>query len=211
MGTDISGSRAELTVSYPLTLKPFTDVVNVSGHRLSTAEIESALIMHKGVPESAGRLQISIPDAQYPTRVVIGTLTNRLDKPSTPSWPWNREYYPAPTPDRYSPADSEFAYDPNGESGLIKGLVLQVRKVIGPFAAPKKVYIVSDLPKTRSRKVRVAWRCIRWSWRMKIMCRIMSRERVISLVILALSPSLLRWMALRRGWQDCNELLLYFQ
>jgi len=85
MGTDISGSRAELTVSYPLTLKPFTDVVNVSGHRLSTAEIESALIMHKGVPESAGRLQISIPDAQYPTRVVIGTLTNRLDKPSTPS------------------------------------------------------------------------------------------------------------------------------
>lgn len=29
-----------------------------------------------------------------------------------------------------------------------------MRKVIGPFAAPKKVYIVPDLPKTRSGKVR---------------------------------------------------------
>ena len=32
----------------------FLDVINVSGHRLSTAEIESALIMHKGVAETAG-------------------------------------------------------------------------------------------------------------------------------------------------------------
>ena len=30
-----------------------TDVINVSGHRLSTAEIESALILHKGVAETA--------------------------------------------------------------------------------------------------------------------------------------------------------------
>lgn len=29
------------------------DVINVSGHRLSTAEIESALIMHAGVAETA--------------------------------------------------------------------------------------------------------------------------------------------------------------
>ena len=33
---------------------PCPDVINVSGHRLSTAEIESALIMHKGVAETAG-------------------------------------------------------------------------------------------------------------------------------------------------------------
>jgi hypothetical protein len=32
------------------------DVINVSGHRLSTAEIESALIMHRGVAETAGTL-----------------------------------------------------------------------------------------------------------------------------------------------------------
>lgn len=32
------------------------DVINVSGHRLSTAEIESALILHPGVAETAGAL-----------------------------------------------------------------------------------------------------------------------------------------------------------
>ena len=47
----------------------------------------------------------------------------------------------------------EFKYDPNDEQALIKELVLQVRKVIGPFAAPKKIYIVPDLPKTRSGKI----------------------------------------------------------
>ena len=47
----------------------------------------------------------------------------------------------------------DFKYDPNDEAGLAKELVLQVRKVIGPFAAPKKVYIVNDLPKTRSGKI----------------------------------------------------------
>ena len=31
--------------------------------------------------------------------------------------------------------------------------MLQVRKVIGPFAAPKRVFIVPDLPKTRSGKI----------------------------------------------------------
>lgn len=39
-----------------------------------------------------------------------------------------------------------------------------MRKVIGPFAAPKKIYLVSDLPKTRSGKVR------------SLSCRLPSRE-----------------------------------
>lgn len=30
---------------------------------------------------------------------------------------------------------------------------MQVRKSIGPFAAPKGVYVVEDLPKTRSGKI----------------------------------------------------------
>jgi AMP-binding enzyme C-terminal domain len=34
-----------------------------------------------------------------------------------------------------------------------KDLVLQVRKSIGPFAAPKAIYTVVDLPKTRSGKI----------------------------------------------------------
>ena len=47
----------------------------------------------------------------------------------------------------------EFKYDPADEAALVKELVLQVRKVIGPFAAPKKIFIVPDLPKTRSGKI----------------------------------------------------------
>ncbi|KAF8990433.1 hypothetical protein BDQ17DRAFT_1433782 [Cyathus striatus] len=41
----------------------------------------------------------------------------------------------------------------NNESGLINELILQVRKVIGPFAAAKKIFIIGDLPKSRSGKV----------------------------------------------------------
>ena len=48
--------------------------------------------------------------------------------------------------------DSEYSFD-DDEAALSKELTLQVRKVIGPFAAPKKIFIVSDLPKTRSGKV----------------------------------------------------------
>ena len=48
-------------------------------------------------------------------------------------------------------ARSEF--EVGNETDLSKELILQVRKVIGPFAAPKKIYIVGDLPKTRSGKI----------------------------------------------------------
>ena len=48
---------------------------------------------------------------------------------------------------------SEFTYNPNDEGPLAKELILQIRKVIGPFAAPKKIIIVPDLPKTRSGKI----------------------------------------------------------
>ena len=34
-----------------------------------------------------------------------------------------------------------------------KDLILQVRKSIGPFAAPKAIFLVDDLPKTRSGKI----------------------------------------------------------
>ena len=34
-----------------------------------------------------------------------------------------------------------------------KDLSMQVRKSIGPFAAPKAVFVVDDLPKTRSGKI----------------------------------------------------------
>ncbi|KAI9300151.1 acetyl-coenzyme A synthetase [Cunninghamella echinulata] len=93
------------------------DVINVSGHRLSTAEIESALILHPAVAEAA---------------VVGGTddLTGQCIHAYTTLKP-NVE-------------DTE---------GLEKELSLQVRKVIGPFATPKRIYVVADLPKTRSGKI----------------------------------------------------------
>ncbi|KAL5639920.1 hypothetical protein ACGC1H_006475 [Rhizoctonia solani] len=97
------------------------DVINVSGHRLSTAEIESALIMHAGVAETA----------------VIGTA-DELTGQAVHS---------------FVTLKPEFEYDPAQSGALAKELTLQVRKVIGPFAAPKQIYIVNDLPKTRSGKI----------------------------------------------------------
>merc|ERR1712000_28809 len=93
------------------------DVVNVSGHRLSTAEIEAALIEHDGVAEAA---VVGINDEL--TGQAVNAFVSLKD-----------------------------GVDP-GESTR-KDLVLQVRKQIGPFAAPKAVYIVPDLPKTRSGKI----------------------------------------------------------
>ena|ERR1700694_4522042 len=43
--------------------------------------------------------------------------------------------------------------DVKGTPQLSKELILQVRKAIGPFAAPKSIIIVEDLPKTRSGKI----------------------------------------------------------
>ena len=44
--------------------------------------------------------------------------------------------------------------DGNESSDQIKkDLILQVRKSIGPFAAPKAIFVVPDLPKTRSGKI----------------------------------------------------------
>ena len=40
-----------------------------------------------------------------------------------------------------------------GNDQTKKDLILQVRKSIGPFAAPKAIYVVPDLPKTRSGKI----------------------------------------------------------
>jgi acetyl-CoA synthetase len=93
------------------------DVVNVSGHRLSTAEIEAALIEHHAVAEAA----------------VVG-ITDELT----------------------GQAVNAFVAIKDGNEindQLRKDLILQVRKSIGPFAAPKAIFVVPDLPKTRSGKI----------------------------------------------------------
>ncbi|CAK7198998.1 acetyl-coenzyme A synthetase 2 [Sporothrix eucalyptigena] len=93
------------------------DVVNVSGHRLSTAEIEAALIEHPAVAESA---VVGVHDE------LTGQAVNAF----------------------VAIKDGNEVND-----ALRKELILQVRKSIGPFAAPKAVFIVPDLPKTRSGKI----------------------------------------------------------
>lgn len=93
------------------------DVVNVSGHRLSTAEIEAALIEHAGIAESA---VVGIAD-DLTGQAVIAFVSLKSDYENT--------------------------------AELRKELILQVRKEIGPFAAPKRVIVVRDLPKTRSGKI----------------------------------------------------------
>ena len=77
------------------------DVVNVSGHRLSTAEIEAALIEHQGVAEAA---VVGINDEM--TGQAVNAFVSLKDGVDT------------------------------GDQTK-KDLVLQVRKSIGPFAAPK--------------------------------------------------------------------------
>ncbi|KKZ68017.1 acetyl-coenzyme A synthetase [[Emmonsia] crescens] len=93
------------------------DVVNVSGHRLSTAEIEAALIEHSAVAEAA---VVGVADE------LTGQAVNAFVALKTCS---------------------------DNIEQLRKDLIMQVRKSIGPFAAPKAVYIVDDLPKTRSGKI----------------------------------------------------------
>jgi len=93
------------------------DVVNVSGHRLSTAEIEAALIEHKAVAEAA---VVGVADE------LTGQAINAF----------------------VSIKDGNEVNDQ-----LKKDLILQVRKSIGPFAAPKIIFTVPDLPKTRSGKI----------------------------------------------------------
>lgn len=103
-----------------------SDVINVSGHRLSTAEIESALIVNPNCSESA---VIGIPDD------LTGYYLN---------------YFLI-----YSQAIVCFCTlkSPAEEADTVKSLINEVRSQIGPFAAPKRVYLVPDLPKTRSGKI----------------------------------------------------------
>ncbi|ORX98146.1 putative acetyl-CoA synthetase [Basidiobolus meristosporus CBS 931.73] len=95
------------------------DVINVSGHRLSTAEIEAALNVHESVSESA---VVGIND-ELTGQAICCFLTLKPE------------------------------YVNEDEATIKKALVTQTRKVIGPFATPKKIIIVEELPKTRSGKI----------------------------------------------------------
>lgn len=106
------------------------DVVNVSGHRLSTSEIETAISTNDNVSESA---VVGIAD-ELTGQAVVAFVALKKDF-------------------------SNVQDDPEGEISVLsqndlrRQLVFQVRSEIGPFAAPKSVVVVKDLPKTRSGKI----------------------------------------------------------
>ncbi|MER7796325.1 acetate--CoA ligase [Microbacterium sp. NPDC096154] len=96
------------------------DVMNVSGHRLSTAEIESSLVAHEATAEAA---VVGASDETTGQAVVAFVIL--------------KESYLA----KHSP------------EGLANQLRAWVSEQIGPIARPRDVYIVGELPKTRSGKI----------------------------------------------------------
>jgi acetyl-CoA synthetase len=96
------------------------DVMNVSGHRLSTAEIESALVGHEGVAEAA---VVGASDETTGQAVVAFVIVKSRYLKEHPV------------------------------EGLGDELRTWVGQQIGPIARPRDVYIVGELPKTRSGKI----------------------------------------------------------
>ncbi|MBY8856820.1 acetate--CoA ligase [Nocardia sp. CA2R105] len=96
------------------------DVMNVSGHRLSTAEIESALVAHEATAEAA----------------VVGASDETTGQ-AVAAFVILKQSYLAE----------------HSAEGLAQQLRLWVGEQIGPIARPRDVYVVSELPKTRSGKI----------------------------------------------------------
>jgi len=96
------------------------DVMNVSGHRLSTTEIESALVAHEATAEAA---VVGASDETTGQAVVAFVIIKQsyLDE-----------------------------HSPEGLTALLRAWV---GEQIGPIARPRDVYIVGELPKTRSGKI----------------------------------------------------------
>ncbi|GAA2165293.1 acetate--CoA ligase [Humibacillus xanthopallidus] len=100
------------------------DVMNVSGHRLSTAEIESALVSHPKVAEAA----------------VVGANDETTGQAVCAFVILRQEFV-------------EEADEPGEGKDLVQELRNHVAKEIGPIAKPRSIMIVGELPKTRSGKI----------------------------------------------------------
>jgi len=96
------------------------DVMNVSGHRLSTQEIESALVSHHMVAEAA---VVGAADEATGQAVVAFVILK---------------------------ANQTDAETPEEASTILRAHVAQQ---IGAIARPRQVFIVQELPKTRSGKI----------------------------------------------------------
>lgn len=101
------------------------DVINISGHRLSTIEIESALVTDPGVVEAG---VCPVPDAK------TGHAANAFVVPADQS------------------LLGESA-DKDAVAEFTQRLRDTVTKGIGPIAKPARIILVPDVPKTRSGKI----------------------------------------------------------
>jgi len=99
------------------------DVMNVSGHRLSTTEIESALVSHPSVAEAA----------------VVGA-TDEMTGQAVCAFVIMRSEAAGDT-------------DEDDHAKTIQELRQHVADEIGAIARPRQIMIVSELPKTRSGKI----------------------------------------------------------
>ncbi|MGP9488692.1 acetate--CoA ligase [Arthrobacter sp. MYb211] len=104
------------------------DVINISGHRLSTIEIESALVTHPGVVEAG---VCPTPDQQ--TGHAATAFVVPLDASLV-----------AAQPDAQTLARQQ---------QFIAELRATVTTQIGPIAKPRDIVLVPDVPKTRSGKI----------------------------------------------------------
>ncbi|ROP43572.1 MULTISPECIES: acetate--CoA ligase [unclassified Rathayibacter] len=98
------------------------DVMNISGHRLSTAEIESALVSHPVVAEAA---VVGAADETTGQAVVAFVIAKASQAEALAS----------------------------GHDELEATLKAHVAEHIGAIARPKRIFIVRELPKTRSGKI----------------------------------------------------------
>jgi acetyl-CoA synthetase len=105
------------------------DVVNVSGHRLSTIEIESALVSHPSVGEAG---VVGVADE------ITGQAVAAFVIPS-------RQLSEA---ERADPATWRIL-----QAELAPLLKAHVTVEIGAIARPRDIFVVPDLPKTRSGKI----------------------------------------------------------
>ncbi len=96
------------------------DVMNVSGHRISTTEIESALVSHPSVAEAA---VVGASDATTGQAIVAFVIPRGAGVDATDHAP------------------------------LVTELRNHVSHEIGPIAKPRQIFIVPELPKTRSGKI----------------------------------------------------------
>ncbi len=117
-GRYFAGDGAKLdSDGYLWLLGRVDDVMNISGHRISTTEIESALVDHPAVAEAA---VVGAADETTGQAIIGYTILRGTHEPS---------------------------------DELREEVRQHVATKLGAIARPKAVFLVSDLPKTRSGKI----------------------------------------------------------